>query len=104
MTTQTFEGFLLTRNWRDTQQGVELEFWFATPEGPLCARVHGERSVFFLPRDEVGRAGEVLGEVPGLEIRPVKLRSFTMAPLAAFYFSRHRAARPANSSRAGPPE
>ncbi len=93
MTTQTFEGFLLTRNWRDTPGGVELEFWFSTPEGPLCALVRGERSVFFLPRDEVARAGEVLGNPPGMEVRPVELRDFTMAPVAAFYFTQHRPAR-----------
>ena len=26
MTVQTYKGFLLTRNWRDTRHGVELEF------------------------------------------------------------------------------
>lgn len=93
MTTQTFEGFLLTRNWRDTPEGVELEFWFATPEGPLCAMVRGERSVFFLPQDEVEHARELLGDLPGLEISPLALRSFAMAPVAAFYFSQHRPAR-----------
>ena len=53
MTAQTYEGFLLTRNWRDTGDGVELEFWFTTEQGPLCAVVRGERSVFFLGQDEL---------------------------------------------------
>jgi DNA polymerase-2 len=93
LTAQTFEGFLLTRNWRDTPEGVELEFWFSTAQGPLCATVRGERSVFFLPRDDVSRAEAVLGHLPALEARPVPLRSFAMAPLTAFYFTQHRAAR-----------
>jgi DNA polymerase-2 len=39
LTAQTFDGFLLTRNWRDTPDGIELEFWFSTGQGPLCALV-----------------------------------------------------------------
>ena len=57
MTAQTFKGFLLTRNWRDTRDGIELEFWFSTDQGPLCAVVRGERSVFFLAETELARRG-----------------------------------------------
>ena len=46
MTERTFEGFLLTRNWRDTSDGVELEFWFSSPDGPLCIMV-SEKTVSF---------------------------------------------------------
>ncbi len=28
-------GFLLTRHWRDTPSGTEVEFWLATDNGPL---------------------------------------------------------------------
>ena len=93
MTAQTFEGFLLTRNWRDTREGIELEFWFSTRQGPLCALVRGECSVFFLPEDDVARARALLGELPGLAIEPVGLRSFSLAPVAGFYFTHHREAR-----------
>ena len=93
MTAQTFEGFLLTRNWRDTPAGIELEFWFSTAQGPLCALVRGEHSVFFLPQRDVPAARTVLGAMPGLDIRPVKLRNFSMEPVVGLYFSQYRAAR-----------
>lgn len=93
MTAQTFEGFLLTRNWRDTPAGVELEFWFSTADGPLCVLVSGEQSVFFLAQGEVQRAQELLGHVLGFESRPVQLRSFAMAPVAGCYFRQYREAR-----------
>lgn len=93
MTAQTFEGFLLTRNWRDTASGVELEFWFSTAQGPLCVLVHREQSVFFLPESDLPQARAVLGDVPGLQIRPVKLRSFSLAPVAGLYFPQYRQAR-----------
>jgi DNA polymerase-2 len=87
------EGFLLTRNWRDTPGGIELEFWFSTAEGPLCALVRGEHSVFFLPESALQQARAVLGETPGLEVKPVKLRSFAMEPVVGLYFRQYRQAR-----------
>ncbi len=92
MTAQTFPGFLLTRNWRDTPAGVELEFWFATAEGPLCATLRGQQSVFFLPAQDLPRAREVLRGVD-FDARPVALRDFRMAPVVGCYFQQHRAAR-----------
>lgn len=93
MTEQTFEGFLLTRNWRDTREGIELEFWFSTAQGPLCARVHGEQSVFFLVASALPHAREILGDIPTLNIKPVQLRSFAMEPVAGLYFRQYRQAR-----------
>lgn len=93
MTAQTFQGFLLTRNWRDTPAGVELEFWFSTADGPLCALVHGEQSVFFLAESELPRARALLGDAPGFDTRPVQLRTFAMAPVVGCYFRHYRQAR-----------
>ena len=90
---QTFEGFLLTRNWRDTQGGIELEYWFATDSGPLCAVVRGERSVFFLEQRQLDAARPLLDAEPGLELKPVGLRSFSLQPVAAVYCPSYRQAR-----------
>ena len=93
MTAQSFNGFLLTRNWRDTPGGVELEFWFASAQGPLCALVRGERSVFFLRQAELARARPLLDAVPGIECKPVPLRSFELHPVVAVYSRAYREAR-----------
>ncbi len=93
MTIQIFEGFLLTRNWRDTPQGIELEFWFTSAEGPLCVRVSGEQSVFFLPEADLARAQALLGDADGFAAKPVALRDFAMAPVVGCYFTQHRRAR-----------
>ncbi len=93
MTVQTFEGFLLTRNWRDTRDGIELEYWFATDSGPLCALVRGERSVFFLEQDELDRARGLLDAEPGVEVKPVKLRSFRLVATVGIYCPGYRQAR-----------
>ncbi|GAB5452619.1 MAG: DNA polymerase II [Halioglobus sp.] len=93
MAAQTYLGFLLTRNWRDTANGVELEFWFSSAEGPLCAVVHGQRSVFFIPQTVLPEARKLLGDEFAPEIRPLELRDFQMQPVAALYFTSHRQAR-----------
>jgi len=93
LTVQTHKGFLLTRNWRDTRHGVELEFWFSTEQGPLCALVRGEHSVFFLAEDELDQAQKLLAAEPAVEIKPVNLRNFSMAPVAGLYFNSYRLAR-----------
>jgi DNA polymerase-2 len=93
LTGQTFEGFLLTRNWRDTRDGVELEFWFTTDQGPLCALIRGERSVFFLEEGQLPQAGKRLANEAGVELKPVSLRSFGMTPVVAVYCGSYRRAR-----------
>ena len=36
---QLKQGFLLTRHWRDTAAGAEVEFWLATGEGARSTEV-----------------------------------------------------------------
>jgi len=93
VTAQTIDGFLLTRNWRDTPQGVELEYWVATDGGPCCVLVRGERSVFFLERDALAAAGDLLEGVEGVEIGAPALQSFHLCPVAAVYCRGYRQAR-----------
>lgn len=40
-------GFLLTRQWRDTASGIELTFWISTAEGPVRLVVEHEQAVCF---------------------------------------------------------
>jgi DNA polymerase-2 len=90
---RSFRGFLLSRNWRDAREGVELELWFATDEGPLRALVRGERSVFFLAEAALPAARQLLGEDPAVEIRPLALRDVHMQAVAGIYCRSHRHAR-----------
>ncbi len=93
LTVQTFQGFLLTRNWRDTPGGIELEYWFATDTGPLCALIRGERSVFFLAQGQLEQARSVLDTAAGVEVKPVNLRNFGLEPVVGIYCPGYRQAR-----------
>jgi len=90
---QPIKGFLLTRNWRDGRDGVELEYWWATDQGPLRAAVHGERAVFFLREGELALAEPILQRERGVELKPVKLKAFDMSPVQGVYFPGYRQAR-----------
>ena len=93
MAAQPIKGFLLTRNWRDGRDGVELEYWWATDQGPLRAAVHGERAVFFLREGELALAEPVLQRERGVELKSVKLKAFDMSPVQGVYFPGYRQAR-----------
>jgi len=43
------QGFVLTRHWRDTPAGTEVEFWLATDAGPRRVRLAHQPSVAFIP-------------------------------------------------------
>jgi DNA polymerase-2 len=90
---QTIEGFLLTRNWRDGDRGIDLEYWFATERGPICVLVQEQRSLFFLTQSEVEQAKSLLRSERGVEFKPVELKDFSLAAVEAVYFRRHQQLR-----------
>jgi DNA polymerase-2 len=81
-------GFLLTRHWRDTESGVELEFWLATDDGPRRVRVPGQSAVAFIPAEQREAAEFVLRGEKGCELRALALTDFHHRPVLGLY-SRH---------------
>ena len=59
--TQAQQGFLLTRHWRDTAAGTEVEFWLATDSGPRRIRLAPQPSVAFIPAEQRERAESIIG-------------------------------------------
>ncbi|MBN7799107.1 DNA polymerase II [Parahaliea mediterranea] len=98
---RTREGFLVTRHWRDTPRGLELEYWFAGADGPLCVTVGGERSVYFLDACRADEARALLALQPGIEWRPLGLRDFNLRPVLGVYCESYRQARRSAEQLAG---
>lgn len=46
----TLDAYLLTRQWRDTRQGIELSFWATSPDGAVRVIVEAQRAVCFIER------------------------------------------------------
>ena len=91
---EILHGFILTRQWRDSSTGVELEIWLSTDTGPLRFVVQGQRGVFFLPG---GDSAQALAGLPVKyhpdEVREVQLQDFSGQQVKAWYFNSHRALR-----------
>ena len=56
------QGFVLTRHWRDTPSGIEVDFWLATDDGPQQVRLPYQTSTAFIPTIQSGQA-QALGNV-----------------------------------------
>ncbi|WP_186106948.1 DNA polymerase II [Burkholderia gladioli] len=84
------QGFILTRHWRDTAAGVEIEFWLATGQGPRRVRLRPQESVAFLPVEQGEAAERLLAGESGVELRPLALHDFRRRPVLGLYCKRHR--------------
>jgi DNA polymerase-2 len=83
-------GFLLTRHWRDTDAGVELDFWLATEDGPRRVRVTGQQAVAFIPAEQREAAEFVLRGERGCELRELTLQDFSHRPVLGLYCRQYR--------------
>ncbi|WP_420477058.1 DNA polymerase II [Noviherbaspirillum sp. ST9] len=87
---QLKHGFLLTRHWRDTPAGTEVEFWLATDDGPRRIRLAPQTSVAFIPAAQRVQAEEALRGERGRELRPLALADFQRRPVMGLYCRQYR--------------
>ncbi len=84
------QGFLLTRHWRDTPAGTEVDFWLATDAGPRRVRLPPQTSVAFIPAEQREQAEAVLQGERGYELRPLALCDFHQRPVLGMYCTQYR--------------
>ncbi|WP_394560751.1 DNA polymerase II [Aquipseudomonas alcaligenes] len=84
------QGFVLTRHWRDTPAGTEVEFWLASDAGPRLLRLAHQPSVAFVPAVQRERAEAQLRGERDVELRPLGLRDFRQRPVLGLYCKSHR--------------
>jgi len=84
------QGFLLTRHWRDTPAGTEVEFWLATDEGPRRLRLPRQPSTAFIPAAQRETAEALLRGERDVEFRPLNLQDFQRRPVIGIYCDQHR--------------
>jgi DNA polymerase II len=83
------KAFLLTRQWRDTHDGLMLDVWWATDQGPLWTQIHGQEVVFFVLQQQLPQINQLLSHLPAWRSAQVELKTFHNKPVQALYFSRH---------------
>jgi len=84
------QGFLLTRHWRDTDAGVDVEFWLATPQGARRVRLAPQPAIAFIPREQGDTARLLLQRERGAELRELDLCDFHHRPVLGLYCRQYR--------------
>lgn len=84
------QGFILTRHWRDSTQGTEVEFWLATDDGPLKVRLPPQESVAFIPESQRPQAQRLLANESDARLAPLTLKDFHRQPVCGLYCRSHR--------------
>jgi len=83
------KAFLLTRHAHDTPQGIQLEFWFSSEQGPLQVFINSQQAVFFIHQEDIDKAHELLSLQRSFkqrfEIKKLELKDFSLQPMAAIY-------------------
>jgi DNA polymerase-2 len=90
MTHAPQQGFILTRHWRDTAQGTELEFWLATDDGPKKIRLTAQTSVAFAEVRQRDAIAALIDCNAGIELRELELKTFEQEPVIGVYSSRYK--------------
>ncbi|MEE9254597.1 MAG: DNA polymerase II [Pseudomonadales bacterium] len=82
-----YEGFLLTREWRDVDEGsrLRLEYWLSTQAGPRRLVLDGEEAVLFVKRTDQVAVNALLAALPSVRSEEVALRDREGNRLTAIY-------------------
>lgn len=80
------EGFILTRQWQETDSGQDLIFWLSTVSGPVQIRIRDQESVFFIPQTLIQQVDNCLKGKVEYRYTEVQLKDFTNTQVLAFYF------------------
>ena len=83
-------GFILTRNWRDTSAGTEIEYWLATENGPLKVVLTQQTSVAFVEAQHKAAVQTQLLGASGVYLRDLDLKSFQNQPVVGVYAQQFR--------------
>ncbi|OZY58952.1 DNA polymerase II [Pseudomonas lundensis] len=79
------QGFVLTRHWRDTPSGIEVEFWLATDRGPQRLRLPLQSCTAFIPAEQCEQAQTLLQGERHVEFRALAMCDFHSRPVVGLY-------------------
>ena len=90
MPTHPLLGFILTRNWRDTNAGTEIEYWLATESGPLKVVLTKQISVAFVEAQHKAVVQAKLLGASDMYWRELDLKSFQNQHVLGIYAKKFR--------------
>ena len=90
---KSLSGFILTRQWIDSNDGLELIFWLASEQGPLRLRLTHQEAVCFFPtwqQDQVRSVVSKHATQNEWRVKPTQLKNFNHESMSALYFKSQR--------------
>ena len=87
-------GFIVTRQWRDSHDGLILRYWLHTDHGPFLVEQKQQEGVFFVESDCADKAKSLVAYRLHRS-KELTLMSFSKKTVEAFYFSQQRYLRQA---------
>ncbi|EJD6507968.1 DNA polymerase II [Providencia rettgeri] len=88
--TSTEKGFILSRHWRDTRQGVEVTYWLLTDTRPQKITIPYQKAIGFLPESKLSIVKPLLDSQPNVTYRRVELADFQREKVYAIYCHQYR--------------
>lgn len=86
----TLKGFVLTRQWREQEDGYRLIYWLHTSAGPRQMIIEGQEAVCFFHSSQQEEVKSRLQSKNGWQIKPLQLKSFFNQPVYGLYFKSHK--------------
>ena len=92
-------GFLLSRQWRDTPNGISLTFWLSTPKGPVQIIIENQQAVCFIRRentlninnfDSFNKTASATSNNEGIQRKELKLKTLDHEDVDGLYFNQQR--------------
>ena len=84
------KGFILSRHWRDTRQGVEVSYWLLTDNRPRKITVPYQQAIGFLSESKLPIVRHLLDEQPNVSYRLIELADFQREKVYAIYCHQYR--------------
>ncbi|MGN6478904.1 DNA polymerase II [Luteibacter sp.] len=84
-------AFILTRQWRDTREGVDLELWLATDDGPRAVLVKGQAAVAFVRESQRAEVEAAIRNDAAFELKALPLKTLAQEPVHGLYGQSYRA-------------
>jgi DNA polymerase-2 len=89
-----FNGFLISRQWRESNNGLLLRYWLNTDEGPLLVEQTSQEGIFFVEQPHLEQALSLVKNLYN-RTKPLALKSFSQHPVFGFYFTSQKQLRTA---------
>lgn len=86
----SLDGFIITRQWQESDTGSNLTFWLATPGGPVRVIIQQQQSVCFIAADDLAAARQRLNRMSAWQSKPTALKNFQHQDVEALYFQSQR--------------